>query len=200
LSGLIWFLQPALAPYAVGRAIDRGILAGDVTSTILWCVALFVAIGIGTAMGILWHTLVVRTWLVTLYGTMELVVAKVAELGHVLRGVRAMRFLTLVKVPRRIDWRVMIPKKISTMFSHDPDRSRGREFMRQLIDSISHGVPAALKEGITLGRTLTRRAADILAYFDRPGTSNGSTEAICEYRHGWSGTGWQGDVGRVARV
>src|SRR5664280_2148070 len=84
LSGLIWFLPPALAPYAVGRAIDRGILAGDVASTILWCVALFVAIGIGTTMGILWHALVVRTWVVTLYGTMELVVAKVAELGHVL--------------------------------------------------------------------------------------------------------------------
>jgi len=48
------------------------------------CAALFLAIGIGTAMGVLWHTLVVRTWLVTLDGTMELVVAKVAELGHVL--------------------------------------------------------------------------------------------------------------------
>lgn len=84
LCGLIWFLPPALSPYAVGRAIDRGILAGDVGATIAWCVALFVAIGIGTAMGILWHTFVVRTWLVTLYGTMELVVAKVTELGHVL--------------------------------------------------------------------------------------------------------------------
>ena len=31
------------------------------------------------------------------------------------------RSATLVKVPRRIAWRVMIPKKISTMFSHDPD-------------------------------------------------------------------------------
>jgi ABC-type multidrug transport system fused ATPase/permease subunit len=47
-------------------------------------VALFVAIGIGTTMGILWHTFVVRTWLGTLCGTMELVVAKVAELGHAL--------------------------------------------------------------------------------------------------------------------
>ncbi len=28
---------------------------------------------------------------------------------------------TDVKVPRRMAWRVMIPKKISTMFSHDPD-------------------------------------------------------------------------------
>ena len=39
-------------------------------------------------------------------------------------------------------------------------------------------MPAALTEIITLGRTLTRRAADILAYFDRPRTSNGPTEAI----------------------
>ena len=29
-----------------------------------------------------------------------------------------------------------------------------------------------------LGRTLKQRAADVLAYFDRPGTSNGPTEAI----------------------
>ena len=27
----------------------------------------------------------------------------------------------MVKVPRRIAWRVMIPKKISTMFSQDPE-------------------------------------------------------------------------------
>jgi transposase len=53
----------------------------------------------------------------------------------------------------------------------EPDRERGRELMRHLIDSISRGVPAALTEVITLGRTLTKRAADILAYFDRPGTS-----------------------------
>ena len=32
--------------------------------------------------------------------------------------------------------------------------------------------------GADRGRTLARRAADVLAYFDRPGTSNGPTEAI----------------------
>jgi transposase len=60
----------------------------------------------------------------------------------------------------------------------DPDKKQGRELMEQLIASVSHGVPAVLKEVITLGRTLKRRAADVLAYFDRPGTSNGPTEAI----------------------
>jgi len=58
------------------------------------------------------------------------------------------------------------------------DRRHGRELMVKLIDSISTGVPKALAEVITLGRTLTKRAADVLAYFDRPGTSNGPTEAI----------------------
>jgi transposase len=60
----------------------------------------------------------------------------------------------------------------------EPDRKRGRELMQQLIGAISHSVPTALREVITLGRTLKRRAADVLAYFERPGTSNGPTEAI----------------------
>jgi transposase len=50
--------------------------------------------------------------------------------------------------------------------------------MVKLIDTISTGVPNALVEVTTLGRTLKKRAADVLAYFDRPGTSNGPTEAI----------------------
>src|SRR4029077_21281972 len=50
--------------------------------------------------------------------------------------------------------------------------------MVKLIESLSHGVPAALSELITLGRTLKQRGDDVLAYFDRPGTSNGPAEAI----------------------
>jgi len=60
----------------------------------------------------------------------------------------------------------------------EPNRAQGRQLMSKLIDSVSHSVPAALTKLVTLGRTLTKRAADILAYFDRPGTSNGPTEAI----------------------
>ena len=50
--------------------------------------------------------------------------------------------------------------------------------MTAVITSVSAGVPAALTELRKLGRTLKQRAGDILAYFDRPGTSNGPTEAI----------------------
>ena len=57
--------------------------------------------------------------------------------------------------------------------------------MRQLIEAVSHGVPSALREVITLGRTLKKRTADVLAYFDRPGTSNGPTEAIIIWSLAW---------------
>ena len=59
-----------------------------------------------------------------------------------------------------------------------PDRALGHRMMNTLIQALSAGIPAALTELITLGRTLKRRAADVLAYFTRPGTSNGPTEAI----------------------
>ena len=60
----------------------------------------------------------------------------------------------------------------------DPDRTQGRQLMSDLITALSTGVPRALTELVTLGRTLKKRAAEVLAYFDRPGTSNGPTEAI----------------------
>ena len=60
----------------------------------------------------------------------------------------------------------------------EPDPLQGKKLMQAVIDSLSTGVPAALTELKTLGRTLKRRAVDVLAYFDRPGTSNGPTEAI----------------------
>jgi transposase len=60
----------------------------------------------------------------------------------------------------------------------NPDRTAGLQTMSALIDALSSAVPNELTELITLGRTLKKRAADVLAYFTRPGTSNGPTEAI----------------------
>lgn len=44
-----------------------------------------------------------------------------------------------------------------------------------MIESVSHGVPAALVEVVTLGRTLKKRADDVLAHYDG---SNGPIAAI----------------------
>ena len=60
----------------------------------------------------------------------------------------------------------------------DTDRAAGLRSMTTLIDALASAVPVELTELITLGRTLKRTAADVLAYFTRPGTSNGPTEAI----------------------
>ncbi|GEM_PF-902471 len=79
------------------------------------------------------------------------------------------------------------------VFDHEPARKRdtmtqlagtryladsGRRDLEHLIASLHTGIPTALVELHRLGRTLNARANDILAYFDRPGTSNGPTEAI----------------------
>ena len=72
-------------------------------------------------------------------------------------------------------WRIY--QQMITVY-RNPDRTHGRATMSTLIGALSAAVPAGLTELITLGRTLKRRSADILAYFDRPGTSNGPTEAI----------------------
>lgn len=59
-----------------------------------------------------------------------------------------------------------------------PDKAQGKQMMQAVIDAVTSGVPTALVEIRRLGRTLKQRAADVLSYFDRPGTSNGPTEAI----------------------
>lgn len=59
-----------------------------------------------------------------------------------------------------------------------PDKKFGRYLLGKVVDEINTGVPEALVELRSLGRTLNRRAADVLAFFDRPGNSNGPTEAI----------------------
>ena len=61
----------------------------------------------------------------------------------------------------------------------DPNKIRGKAMMEAEINTLTcTRVPRGLRELITLGRTLKRRAGDILAYFDHPHTSNGPTEAI----------------------
>lgn len=59
-----------------------------------------------------------------------------------------------------------------------PDKKIGRWALERLMDLVKTKVPQQLSELASLGRTLKRRSGDILAYFDRKGTSNGLTEAI----------------------
>lgn len=58
------------------------------------------------------------------------------------------------------------------------DRTQGRALMNSVIDTLSRGGPAALGELVTIVRTLKKCAADVLAFFDVLGTSNGPTVAF----------------------
>jgi len=58
-----------------------------------------------------------------------------------------------------------------------PDKSRGKKLMTRVIHTLHKGLPEGLEELAQLGRTLWRRRAGILAYFDL-GASNGPVEAI----------------------
>jgi hypothetical protein len=48
----------------------------------------------------------------------------------------------------------------------DPNRHRGKNAMTRMIESIRRGVPAGLDEIAQLGRQLSRRRTDILAFYD----------------------------------
>lgn len=84
LVGILWQLPLTVGPWLVGRAVDRGILAHSVPATVQWTTALLVVTLIGAAFGIAMHTLVVRSWLIALYGTTLTVGRKAVQMGHVL--------------------------------------------------------------------------------------------------------------------
>ena len=82
--GLFWYLPQAIGPYIFGRAIDDGIVPGDVSTVVGWSIALLALTLLANAFGIANHTLVVRSWLIALYGTTQLVTRKTVQMGHVL--------------------------------------------------------------------------------------------------------------------
>lgn len=61
---------------------------------------------------------------------------------------------------------------------HQPTPEKATARFDALLATFKDKIPQDEKELRKLARTITRRASDIAAYFDRPGTSNGPTEAI----------------------
>lgn len=61
----------------------------------------------------------------------------------------------------------------------EPDRTRGRQLLTALIESLSHGVPHALTELCTLRKNDDEAGRGRPGQrLDRPGTSNGPIEAM----------------------
>ncbi|MDX5449695.1 MAG: ABC transporter ATP-binding protein, partial [Actinomycetes bacterium] len=81
---LTWVLPAATAPWVLGRAVDEGIVPGDSGRLTLWVLVLLAVTLIGASSGVVYHTTVVRSWLVALYTTTLLVTHKSVGLGHIL--------------------------------------------------------------------------------------------------------------------
>jgi ABC-type bacteriocin/lantibiotic exporter with double-glycine peptidase domain len=82
--GVLWQLPLTVGPLLFGKAVDHGIKAHSTSGTLFWAGLLLLVTVIGATFGIVLHTLVVRTWLIGLYGTMKMVTRKVVQMGHVL--------------------------------------------------------------------------------------------------------------------
>lgn len=74
-----------------------------------------------------------------------------------------------------VTWRIY--QQAIAAYAHPDDPRTGRTLLARAIDTIRAGLPAGLDELATLGRTLHRRRADVLAYVTHR-ASNGPTEAI----------------------
>ena len=82
--GVLWQLPLTVGPWMFGKAVDEGIVPGSASQTLYWAGLLLLVTLIGAFFGIVMHTLIVRTWLIALYGTMKMVTRKVVQMGHVL--------------------------------------------------------------------------------------------------------------------
>ncbi|MGZ5398873.1 MAG: ABC transporter transmembrane domain-containing protein [Nocardioides sp.] len=82
--GVLWQLPLIAGPWLFGWAIDHGIIPGDPVAVAWGASGLLVVTLIGAVFGIALHTLVVRSWLISLYGTTMMVTRKAAQMGHVL--------------------------------------------------------------------------------------------------------------------
>ncbi|WP_310528225.1 ABC transporter ATP-binding protein, partial [Nocardioides sp.] len=84
LACLLWLMPLTLGPYIFGRAVDDGILGGSTTELLKWSAVMLGVVVIGGVFGVVFHTLIVRSWLISLYGTTQMVTRKIAQMGHVL--------------------------------------------------------------------------------------------------------------------
>jgi ABC-type bacteriocin/lantibiotic exporter with double-glycine peptidase domain len=84
LISVIEWLPGSVGPYIVGKIVDEGIVPHDMASVARLSLIMLGLVITGIVASVLGHTMVVRTWLVAMYGTMKLVTRKVTQIGHVL--------------------------------------------------------------------------------------------------------------------
>ena len=84
--GIVWMLAQALMPYAIGRAVQEGIVDGSTRDLAVWAGVLF---GLGTvqaAAGVIRHRFAVLNWLQASYRLIQVVGHHAARSGPAVRG------------------------------------------------------------------------------------------------------------------
>jgi ABC-type multidrug transport system fused ATPase/permease subunit len=84
LISVIEWLPGSVGPYIVGKIVDEGIVPHDMATVVRLSLIMLGLVIIGIIASVLGHTMVVRTWLVAMYGSMKLVTRKVTQMGHVI--------------------------------------------------------------------------------------------------------------------
>ncbi len=84
--GVTWMVAQALMPFALGRAVDSGLAAGDREQLLFWALAVLALGLIQAAAGVLRHRLAVGNWLTAMYRVTQLVAEHVARTGSAVRN------------------------------------------------------------------------------------------------------------------
>ena len=84
VTAVLEWVPGAIGPYVIGRIVDEGIIARDLGRVGELGLVLFGLVLVGVTAGVLNHTVVVRSWLIGMYGPMMMVNRKSVQLGHVL--------------------------------------------------------------------------------------------------------------------
>ncbi|HEX8509140.1 MAG TPA: ABC transporter transmembrane domain-containing protein, partial [Propionibacteriaceae bacterium] len=84
LTAILEWLPGSVGPYVIGRIVDEGIVPRDLDVVARLSLVMLGLALVGVAGGVANHTIVVRGWLVGMYGPMKLVTRKATQLGHVL--------------------------------------------------------------------------------------------------------------------
>ena len=84
--GIVWMVAQALMPYAIGQAIQQGVVDGDNDALVEFCVLLAVLGIVQAAAGVMRHRYAVQNWLQASFRMAQLVGHHAARTGDAVRG------------------------------------------------------------------------------------------------------------------
>ena len=83
--GVLWMVSQALMPFAIGRAIQDGIVEDDNRALAAWTVILLVLGATTAAAGVMRHRFAVSNWLQASFRLAQVVAHHAARTGHAIR-------------------------------------------------------------------------------------------------------------------